>query len=158
MYYPPHDNDPEVQAEVNAEINRTVDRFKTWAKRVWDWFKDDLTPNPHGGVFVPAMGFGGIGSYYQHPAGACTNPACTCGGARERADLPPPVVMPTPGHPLIIQGKPITPELSAVFSHWGEVTGIVASSDGSIGVHYKDGFEVTYEAVQLQGGVNREGL
>lgn len=66
------------------------------------------------------------------------------GEASMRFDLPP------MGTPYV--GKPITDELRALFSPWGDVEGIIVADDRGLDVSFKGGMLIRFIPASVQFG------
>jgi hypothetical protein len=144
----PYHHDPEGDAALNAELRRIFHHTAFPFKRLWAWLRSAMpTPNENG-VFVPPMGYGGIGGYY--PA-LHEHESCGCGelSQRDRWDMP-------IARENVVTGAQITPELQALFGFFGTVTGIINANGDSIDVTYDGEFTITFYA--LTGAPKYEGL
>jgi hypothetical protein len=144
----PYHHDPETDAETREATSRVLSKLAAPFKRLGAWLTEKMPPANENGVFVPPMGFGGIGGYYP----AVHAEDCGCGhtelSKRDRWDMP-------IAREDVVTGPAITPELQQVFGFFGTVTGIVVDKGDSIDVTYDNSFTVTFIAVT---GVPREGL
>lgn len=158
----PYHHDPEGDAALSAELSRLFARITAPFKRLWAWLRAEMPPHNVNGVFVPPMGYGGIGGYYpavlethEHGVALVARPAMheSCGceelSQRDRWDMP-------IAREDVVIGAAITPKLQALFGFFGTVTGIINANGDSIDVTYDNEFTITFYA--LTGAPHREGL